>query len=140
MEYVKALHLISVVAWFAGLFYLPRLFVYHAMTEDEAGKERFKIMERKLYRGIMDPMSIAVFVFGAWLVIDNWNFYVQQTWFWIKIGFVFLLYGYHGYCGRLLRTFANDENERSHTFYRWFNEAPLIALVVITLMVIARPI
>ena len=139
MEYVKAIHLICVVCWFAGIFYLPRLFVYHAMADDQTGRDRFKTMERKLYRGIMTPMAVGTFVFGVWLVVANWSSYATAGWFWVKIGLVVALYGYHGFCGKLLRTFADDANTRTHTFYRWFNEAPLIILVAVTILVIAKP-
>lgn len=140
-EWLKALHIIAVVTWFAALFYLPRLFVYHAMTDaaDHIGRERFKVMERKLYRGIMTPSAIAVFVFGIWLLALNWDFYRTQGWMHAKLAIVFLLYGYHGFCGRLLRDFAQDRNTRSHVFYRVFNEVPVLMLIAVVILVIVRP-
>ncbi len=139
--WLKALHIIAVVTWFAALFYLPRLFVYHAMADatDLAGRERFKVMERKLYRGIMTPSAIAVFVLGVWLLALNWDFYRTQGWMHAKLALVFLLYGYHGLCGRFLRDFANDRNTRSHVFYRVFNELPVLVLVAVVILVVVRP-
>ena len=140
-EWLKALHIIAVVTWFAALFYLPRLFVYHAMCEpgDHVGRERFKVMERKLYRGIMTPSAIAVFVLGTWLLAMYWDFYRTQGWMHAKLAIVFLLYGYHGMCGRFLRDFAADRNTRSHLFYRVFNELPVLALVAVVILVVVRP-
>ena len=139
-EWIKALHLISVIAWFAALFYLPRLFVYHAMTEhsDAVGNERFKVMERKLLRGIMTPSMIASLVFGIWMVVDR-PVYMSQGWMHAKLTLVLLLLGYHHWCGRIVKTFKNDLNNRSHTWYRWFNEAPVIALVTIVILVVVKP-
>jgi putative membrane protein len=140
-EWLKALHIIAVVTWFAALFYLPRLFVYHAQCDaaDFVGRERFKVMERKLYRGIMTPSAIAVLVFGVWMLLPNWGFYKTQPWMHVKLTLVFLLYGYHGICGRFLRDFANDRNVRSHVFYRVFNEAPVLILVAVVILVVVRP-
>lgn len=140
-EWIKALHIIAVVTWFAALFYLPRLYVYHAMTDasDRAGLERFKTMERKLYRGIMTPSAIAVAVLGTWLLALNADYYMAQGWMHAKLALVLLLYGYHGYCGRLLRDFANDRNTRSHVFYRVFNELPVVILVAAVILVVVRP-
>lgn len=140
-EWLKALHIIAVVTWFAALFYLPRLYVYHAMcdADDRVGRERFKVMERKLYRGIMTPSAIAVFVLGSWLLWLNWDFYRTQGWMHAKLALVVLLYGYHGLCGRFLRDFANDRNTRSHVFYRVFNELPVLVLVAVVILVVVRP-
>lgn len=140
MLWVKAFHIISVVTWFAALFYLPRLFVYHAMCEDKVGSERFKIMERKLYRGIMTPSAILTLVFGGWLL----SFYtVEQItmmhWLHIKLLLVLLLFVYHVYCGRLLKQFSNDTNHHSHVFYRWFNEVPVLVLIVVIILAIVKP-
>ena len=137
--YVKAFHLVFMVTWFAGLFYLPRLFVYHAQAEDQVGIERFKIMERKLYRGIMTPSVILGFFLGFWLVWMNWQAYLNESWFWIKIVCVVALAIYHLYCGHLVKVFAGDQNQRSHVFFRWFNEIPLVFLVAITLLVLVKP-
>ena len=140
MLWVKAFHLIFIVTWFAAIFYLPRLFVYHAMATDEVSIERFKIMERKLYRGIMTPSAVLTAVFGIWLLILTWDAYATAAWLWLKLVVVLALYGYHGYCGRLLREFANDENIKSDTFFRWFNEAPVLGLVFVVVLAVVKPI
>lgn len=139
MLWLKALHVIAVVCWFAGLFYLPRLFVYHALTEDTAGRERFKVMERKLYRGIMWPSLLLTVLFGGWMLGLDWAFYKTQGWLHAKLGLVVLLVVYHLLCGRFLRDFAADRNTRSHVFFRVFNELPVLALIAIVILVIVRP-
>ncbi|SFK30849.1 protoporphyrinogen oxidase HemJ [Methylophaga sulfidovorans] len=140
MLWVKAFHIIFVVTWFSAMFYLPRLFVYHAMTEDEAGKERFKIMERKLYRGIMTPSALLTLIFGVWLL----SYYsleqiASMGWLHAKLTLVLLLFAYHGMCGSMVRKFAADKNERCHTYYRWFNELPVLALIAIVILVVVKP-
>lgn len=136
--WVKAFHIVFIVTWFAALFYLPRLFVYHAMSEDEASKERFKVMERKLYRGIMTPSMIITLILGAWLIYLVPG-YLQQGWLHAKLTFVILLIGYHHYCLKLMKDFANDKNTKSHVWFRWFNEAPVIALLAIVILVVVKP-
>lgn len=136
--WVKAFHIIAVVCWFAGLFYLPRLFVYHAMTEDAAGQERFRTMERKLYRGIMNPSMIATIILGAWLLALNPGL-LGMGWMHAKILLVGLLVAYHVYCGQILKTFACEANQRSHVFYRWFNEVPVLALIGVVILVEVQP-
>lgn len=140
MLWVKAFHIITVVTWFAALFYLPRLFVYHAMCDDELGNERFKVMERKLYRGIMTPSAILVLILGIWLM----SFYpleaiLQMHWLHAKLILVTLLFGYHGMCGRILRDFADNKNQRSHIYYRWFNELPVIILLAVIVLAVVKP-
>ncbi|MDT8310620.1 MAG: protoporphyrinogen oxidase HemJ [Methylophaga sp.] len=140
MLWIQALHIIFVVTWFAALFYLPRLFVYHAQTEDAAGNTRFKIMERKLYRGIMTPSAILTVIFGIWLL----TFYDLATlqsmgWLHAKLSLVLLLLAYHHVCGRYLKQFANDANRRSHVFYRWFNELPVLVLIAIVILAVVKP-
>lgn len=139
MLWLKAFHVIAVVCWFAGLFYLPRLFVYHAQTEDLAGRERFKIMERKLYRGIMWPSLLLTVVFGVWMLSLNWPWYRSQGWLHAKLGLVALLIAYHFFCGHYLKAFQQDRNTRSHVFYRVFNELPVLALIAIVILVTVRP-
>lgn len=139
MLWVKAFHIISVVCWFAGLFYLPRLFVYHAMSEDQASRERFKIMERKLYRGIMMPSMIATVIFGVWLFSYAPAGYLSQGWMHAKLALVTLLLVYHFYCGQLMRRFRDDRNQHSHVFFRWFNEVPVLFLIAITILVVVKP-
>ena len=138
-EWIEALHIISVVCWFAALFYLPRLFVYHAQAEDLISTERFKIMERKLYRGIATPAMVASLCFGIWLVSLAPQYYLSQPWFLVKVGLVLLLVGYHGMCWHFLVQFREDLNHRSHVFYRWFNEMPVALLAGIVVMVVVRP-
>jgi putative membrane protein len=140
MLWVKAFHIISVVTWFAALFYLPRLFVYHAMTEDLAGIERFKTMERKLYRGIMNPSMVVATVLGLWLLFEyGWAAYASMGWLHTKITLVVILLAYHLYCGRLMRSFAEDKNRYGHIFYRWFNEFPVIILIAIVILAVVKP-
>lgn len=138
-EWIEALHIISVVCWFAALFYLPRLFVYHAMAEDRISIERFKIMERKLSRGIATPAMIAALTFGIWLASLAPDYYLHQGWFLAKVTLVTLLVVYHHVCLYLLRQFRNDRNTRSHIFYRWFNEIPVLFLIAIVILVVVRP-
>ena len=137
--WLKALHIIAMVCWFAGLFYLPRLFVYHAMSEDDTSRERFCVMERKLYRGIMLPSMIATLIFGVWLIGLNPGYYFSQGWMHAKLGLVVLLIGYQHLCGAQLKRFSRGENRRSHVFYRWFNEAPVLALLAIVILVVVKP-
>jgi putative membrane protein len=136
--WIKALHIVSLVCWFAALFYLPRLFVYHAQSEDTISRERFVIMERKLYRGIMGPSMIATLLFGIWLIYLNPGL-MQQAWLHAKLTLVVLLIGYHHMCGAQLKRFARDKNTRSHKFYRWFNEVPVLFLLLIVILVVVRP-
>jgi len=140
MLWVKSFHLICIVTWFAALFYLPRLFVYHAMSEDKASIERFKIMERKLYRGIMTPSAVLALFFGGWLM----SYYPLEQlaamhWLHAKLTLVVLLFVYHGYCGHLLKQFNNDANTRSHVFYRWFNELPVLILIAVIILAVVKP-
>lgn len=137
--WLKALHLIAVVCWFAGLFYLPRLFVYHAQAEDTIGRERFKIMERKLYLGIMWPSLVLTVLFGGWMLVDNWAFYRTQGWMHAKLTLVLLLVAYHLACGHYLKALRDGHSHKSHVFFRLFNELPVLALVAIVIFVIVRP-
>lgn len=139
MLWVKAFHIVAVITWFAAIFYLPRLFVYHASSEDEASNERFKIMERKLYRGIMWPSMIAVIVLGGWLLSFSWSYYLSSGWMHAKLSLVFLLIIYHLYCGYLIKQFKADKNHHSHVFYRWFNEIPVFILVPVVILVVVKP-
>ncbi|MCE5180727.1 MAG: protoporphyrinogen oxidase HemJ [Betaproteobacteria bacterium] len=136
MLWVKAFHIVAVITWFAGLFYLPRLFVYHAMSEDAVSSERFKVMERKLYRGIMTPSAVVVVSLGLWLWL---GFGISGGWLHAKLALVAVLLVYHGYCGKLLKDFRDDRNNRSHVFYRWFNEFPVLILVAVVILVVVKP-
>jgi putative membrane protein len=139
MLWVKALHIIAVVCWFAAIFYLPRLYVYHAMSEDQISRDRFKIMERKLYRGIMTPSAVLTVIFGAWVVSYNPQYYFASGWFHAKLGLVVLLLIYHGVCYRYLIAFRDDRNTRSHVFYRLFNEIPIVLLIAIVILAVVKP-
>jgi protoporphyrinogen IX oxidase len=136
--WVKAFHIVFVVTWFAGLFYLPRLFVYHAITDDAAGIARFKIMERKLFHGIMTPSAVLALALGLWL----WLAYgFAGTWLHIKLLLVIILVGYHVYCGKLLLDFKHDRNRHGHVYYRWLNELPVLILIaVVALVVVKKPL
>lgn len=136
----KAFHIIFMVTWFAGLFYLPRLFVYHAMTSDVVGIERFKIMERKLYFGIMTPGMALTLLFGIWMLADYaWELYGRETWLHAKLTLVALLVAYHVACGKWLLDFARDRNSHSHVFYRWINEIPVLFLFAVVLLATLKP-
>ncbi len=136
MLWVKVFHLFAVIAWFAGIFYLPRLFVYHAMTEDEVGRERFKVMERKLLRGIMNPSAVVSIVLGSWL----WLAYgFTGTWLYLKLVLVGMLLVYHGWCIKTVNDFKQSKNTRGHTFYRWMNEVPVALLLGILILVELKP-
>lgn len=133
---MKSLHIIFMVTWFAGLFYLPRLYVYHAETQDKISHERFKIMERKLFYGIMTPGGILTIFFGLLLII---NYDYQGAWLTYKLILVGLLVIYHYYCWKYLNLFKNNQNNHSHIFYRIFNEIPVIILIAIVFLVIYKP-
>lgn len=140
MLWVKALHLIFMVTWFAGLFYLPRLFVYHAMSTDQTSIDRFKIMERKLFFGIMTPSAILTFIFGfGTLLMNGWASYSGELWLHAKLACLLLLLVYHIYCGKFLMDFKHDRNQHSHIWYRWFNEIPVVFLIVIVILAVVRP-
>ncbi len=139
MLWIKAFHIIAMVCWFAGIFYLPRLFVYHAMADDAATRNHLKTMERKLYRFIT-PFAALTVVLGLALLAQNWRFYLGETWMQIKLALVVGLIIYHGCCGILLKRFEQDENIRSHVFYRWFNEVPVLVLFGAVILVVVRPL
>ncbi|MBS0372688.1 MAG: CopD family protein [Proteobacteria bacterium] len=132
---IKALHIIFVVSWFAGLFYLPRLFVNHAMVTDKATIERLTLMENKLYR-FMTPLGILAVGLGMWLWF---GFGLAGGWLHAKTALVTLLIVYHLYCGRLMRAFAEGRNTRSHVWYRFFNEVPVLVLFVVVFLVVLKP-
>ena len=136
---LKALHLISVVTWFAGIFYLPRLFVYHATAEDQVSKDRFVIMETKLYRLIMNPSMIVTLVLGVWMLWLNWTGLSNQTWIWLKIVLVITLIGYHHYCLGIIKSFIREEARYSEKFLRIFNEIPVLILVSVVFLAVFKP-
>ena len=136
MLWIKSFHIIFMVTWFAGLFYLPRLFVYHAMCTDQAGNDRFKIMERKLFYGIMTPGAVLTIIFGTWLWL---GYGFTGAWLHAKLALVVVLIAYHVYCGKILLDFKHDRNQRGHVYYRWFNEFPIIILIVVVILVVVKP-
>ena len=135
MLWIKALHISFVVSWFAGLFYLPRLFVNHAMVKDAMTIAQLKLMERKLYR-FMTPLGVLALVFGSWLWL---GYGFSGLWLQIKLVLVGVLVVYHLYCGHLVDVFARDANTHSHVFYRWFNEMPVIILFLVVFLVVLKP-
>lgn len=139
MAWIKAWHIIFMVSWFAGLFYLPRLFVYHAMSEDTTSRERFKVMERKLFYGIMTPAAVLTVVFGVWLLGNGAALYVHAGWMHAKLSLVAVLIAYHIYLGRLLADFKHDRNRHGHVFYRWLNEFPVLILIGVVILVEVQP-
>ena len=139
MLWVKAFHIIAMVTWFAGLFYLPRLFVYHASSDDEISNQRFKIMERKLYFGIATPSAIITVLLGFWLIHLLGYGILSLFWLQAKLALVTLLVIYHIYCGKLLLNFKYDRNQHNHVWYRWFNELPVFILIAVILLVELQP-
>jgi putative membrane protein len=140
MLWIKALHVIFMTTWFAGLFYLPRLFVYHAMATDQPSIERFKIMERKLFFGIMTPGAVLTTIFGLWMLFAYaWEANRHMKWLHVKLTLVILLLAYHVWCFLLMRDFKYDRNKRSHRWYRVFNELPTLLLFAIVVLMLVRP-
>jgi protoporphyrinogen IX oxidase len=137
MLWVKSLHIVFMVTWFAGLFYLPRLFVYHALAEDAVSQERFKIMERKLFWGIMTPGAVLTIAFGLWLWL---GYGISGAWLHAKLALVVVLVAYHAWCGKLMLDFRAGRNARSHVWFRWFNEFPVVVLVASVILVVVKPI
>ena len=141
MLWIKAFHIVAMVTWFSGIFYLPRLFVYHAMAEDTLSQERFKIMERKLFYGIMTPGAVLTIVLGLYLLDGYaWALYKHALWLHLKLGLVLGLVIFHLYCEYWRRQFARNANKHSHVFYRWMNEVPVFFLIGITVLAIVRPV
>lgn len=139
MIWIKALHIIFMVAWFAGIFYLPRLFVNHAMSDDKAVHKQLEIMEHKLYRFIT-PWMLLTLIFGTWLLIDYaWAAYSQMLWLELKLALVFVLVIYHFYCGRIIRQLKTKPDLRSHIWFRWFNEIPVFILFAVVLLAVVKP-
>lgn len=138
--WIKSFHLVSMVAWFAGLFYLPRLFVYHAAATDVLGIARFKVMERRLFYGITTPAAILTFGFGAWLLyLQGIAWLMVAKWLHVKLGLVLILFAYHFYLGHLIQLFASDANPHSQTYYRWLNEFPVLILIAVIILAEVKP-
>lgn len=137
MLYIKSAHIIFMITWMAGLFYLPRLFVYHAQATDQISIDRFKIMERKLYFGIMTPGMVLTLVFGVWLWL---GYGFRGGWLHAKLLLVALLVVNHFYLGKLMTDFKHDRNKHGHVFYRWLNEIPTLPLLIgIVILVVVKP-
>lgn len=136
MLWIKSFHIIFMVTWFAGLFYLPRLFVYHAISEDAPSRERFKLMERKLFYGIMTPGAVLTIAFGLWLWL---GYGFNGSWLHAKMALVAVLVAYHAFCGKIMVDFKHDRNRHGHVFYRWLNELPVLLLVAIIILVEVQP-
>lgn len=137
--WIKAFHIVAVVCWFAAMFYLPRLFVYHAQSTDAVSIQRFEVMERKLYRGIMTPAMIATWVLGFWMLWLGRDYYLAQHWLHAKLALVVLLTGYHFMCGYYHSALIRQPDLKSHVFFRWFNEIPIFALIAIVILVVVKP-
>ncbi len=137
--WLKALHIIAMVCWFAGLFYLPRLFVYHVLSDDAPSQARFALMQRKLYRGIMWPSMVATWVLGLLILSINPSIYMQQGWMHAKLTLVVLLSAYHLWCGLIRTRLLTNPHYRSHVYFRWFNEVPVFFLVAIVVLVVVKP-
>jgi len=137
MLWVKSLHIVFMVTWFAGLFYLPRVFVYHALAEDAVSQERFKVMERKLFWGIMTPGALLTIAFGLWLWL---GYGISGAWLHAKLALVVVLVAYHAWCGKLMLDFRAGRNARSDVWFRWFNEFPVVVLVASVILVVVKPI
>ncbi len=139
MLWIKSLHIIFMISWFAGLFYLPRLFVHHALSEDKATRERLEIMERKLFWFIV-PWAVLTVVFGVWLIsYIPWQAFISMTWLHIKIALVLLLIAYQVWCYQLMVQFKNSGNPHSHKWFRYFNEITFVIMVAIILLVELKP-
>lgn len=138
--WIKAFHIVAVVCWFAAMFYLPRLFVYHVQSTDDVSIQRFELMERKLYRGIMMPSMIATWVLGLWMIWLGGDYYLTQHWMHAKLGLVVLLTAYHFVCGYFRKALMIHPHLKSHVYFRWFNEIPVLLLIAIVILVVVKPI
>jgi putative membrane protein len=138
MLWIKSLHIIAVICWFAGIFYLPRLFVYHAMSDDASTREHLQLMQHKLYR-FMSPFAVLTVVFGGWLASYNLSYYMNSSWFYLKLVGVVGLIGYHLLCGYYVKQLQAGNNKHSHVFFRWFNELPVLLMFAIVILVVVKP-
>ncbi len=138
MLWLKAFHIIAVICWFAGIFYLPRIMVYYALSEHPETRRQLSIMAAKLYR-FMTPIAAIAIILGFALIANNSDYYLQARWLWAKLLVVALLVIYHYYCGRLVRALETDKDQHSHVYFRLFNEVPVILLVIIVLLAILKP-
>lgn len=139
MLWVKAFHIIAIVAWFSGLFYLPRLFIYHTKWKDPISNEHFKLMEKKLYYYIMTPAAILALLFGFWALSYNFAGYLQEPWMHAKLGFVFLLVLFHLYLGSVVNQFQHEQNRHKIGFYHFLHGLPSLFLIIIVILVVVKP-
>lgn len=136
--WLKALHIVFVVCWFAGLFYMPRILVYHAASDDASVREQLAVMARRLYR-FVSPLMVIAIVLGAALFALNPGYYLQSTWFWLKLAGVVALLVYHVVCGNYIKAACDAENEHGHVYYRFFNEIPVLFLFAIVILAVLKP-
>lgn len=136
--WLKAFHIIFIICWFAGIFYLPRLFVHYCMSDDDKTHQRLAIMMRKLYN-FTTPFAIFSLVFGVWMIALNVDYYKSAAWLHAKLALVFLLFAYHFYNGKLVKIFEQGNNTRSDKFYRFYNEAPVFAMFAIIILAVVKP-
>jgi len=140
MLWVKALHIISVIAWFAGLFYLPRLFVYHASAKDAATRQTLQVMERKLFKIIMNPAAVSTTATGLWLIYSYaWSVYASFWWLHLKLALILALLGFHMACYLWMKDFAQEANTKSEKFFRIANEFPTIILIAVVILAVVKP-
>lgn len=139
MLWIKAFHLVAVICWFSGLFYLPRLFVYHAMSEDQPSLDRFVIMERKLFWGITTPSAVATIILGTWLLLANAQYFMAWWWMHAKLVMVAALVIYHCLCWRFMVDLRDGRNKHSHRFFRIYNELPVFLLLGIVILIVVKP-
>ncbi len=138
MLWLKALHIVFVVCWFAGLFYLPRIFVYYAASEQPAVRTQLALMARKLYR-FVTPLMVFAIAFGLAMLAGNFDYYLDSRWMWLKLAGVALLVVYHIACGRFVHALQTDQNRHDHVFYRFFNEIPVLFLFAIVILAVVKP-
>ncbi|MFK8021639.1 MAG: CopD family protein [Pseudomonadales bacterium] len=138
MLWIKALHIGFVISWFAGIFYLPRLFVNSAMATDPATQQQLAVMQRKLYR-FMTGLAVLAVLFGIALLAGNWGYFMSQSWMHAKLALVLALIIYHWQCGRYVTAFEEGPVDYSHTYFRFFNELPVLAMFAIVILVVVRP-
>lgn len=138
--WIKALHVFFMIAWMAGIFYLPRLFVYHAQTDNQAVRDQFKVMERRLWF-FVTPFAFLTLIFGLWLIVlYGADWFRVSMWLHIKLTLVILLYVYHGYLYALMKAFERDDNKHGHKFYRFLNEGPIFLLIGIVVLAVVKPV
>jgi putative membrane protein len=139
MLWIKAFHIIAVICWFSAIFYLPRLYVYHVLSDDQISIDRFMVMESKLFWGIMTPSAVATVFLGGWLISLNPNYFFSATWMQLKLGFVCGLLVYHYLCWHYMMQLRENICDKTHRFFRFFNEVPVLVMVAVVLLVVIKP-